>query len=248
MAATRKENTKDWRQSLLDWTAKQGRILTDEGKATEYYCSERGFPFESNELPHYHLERGDSHVVFRRWAALSSDAEQEKSPIVGAWSRPLFTGKWEHSTDNEETVYNIQTGSLFIDLRIPTSKPVSRWEKLLGDENNEQQGFISCCSSRQVLESMSDEDLRLYARQHVFAGYSVISQEKNNKMSNNNLPLCTRHHCIDWNYVSGKPRPRPNKWYIEGKYNDGKRPCNVWKEWSYATDENGQCYYWEKWE
>lgn len=125
---------------------------------------------------------------------------------------------------------------------------MSRWEKILGDENNEQQVVISTsCSSRQFLESMSDEDLRLYARQHVFAGYSVISHEKNNKMSNN-LPLCTRHHCIDWNYVSGKPRPRPNKWYIEGKNSNGKGPFNVWKEWSYATDENGQCYYWEKWE
>ncbi|KAL7425643.1 hypothetical protein ACHAXM_000461 [Skeletonema potamos] len=170
----------DWRQNLLDWTAKQGRILTDEGKAIRYYCSEQGFPFTSNELPHYHLERGDSHVVFHRWAeataaasgdshvvfhrwaeataAASSDADQEKSsPIVGAWSRPLFTGRWEHSTDREEIVYNIQTGSLFIDLRIPTSKPVSRWEKILGDENNEQQVVISTsCSSRQFLESMND--------------------------------------------------------------------------------------------
>jgi hypothetical protein len=159
---TRKENINDWRQTLLDWTAKQGRILTDEGKAIRHYCSERGFPFTSNELPHYHLERGDSHVVFQRWAeataAASSDADQEKSsPIVGAWRRPLFTGRWEHSTDREEIVYNIQTGSLFIDLRIPTSKPVSRWEKILGDENNEQQVVISTsCSSRQFLESMND--------------------------------------------------------------------------------------------
>mmetsp|Transcript_3811 Transcript_3811/g.4969 ORF Transcript_3811/g.4969 Transcript_3811/m.4969 type:complete len:106 (+) Transcript_3811:124-441(+) len=69
---TRKNDTDDWRTTLLGWTAKQGRILTDEGKATEHYCSERGFPFASNELPHYHLERGDSHQVFRRWAAAAS--------------------------------------------------------------------------------------------------------------------------------------------------------------------------------
>ena len=254
MATTPKKSTNtstsEWRQNLLDWTAKQGRILTDEGKATEHYCSERGFPFASNELPHYHLERGDTHQVFHRWAAeaaaaTASDQEETSSPIVGAWSRPLFTGKWEQSTDTEETVYNIQTGSLFIDLRIPTSKPVSRWENLLGGGDDG--------SSRQAFELMSDEDLRLYARQHVFAGYSVISNEKNNNNSihhkmSNNLPLCTRHHCIDWNYVSGKPRPRPNKWYIEGRNNNGKTPFHTWKEWSYATDENGQCYYWEKWE
>lgn len=261
-------NTSDeWRQTLLDWTAKQGRILTDEGKAIDHYCSERGFSFAPNELPHYHLERGDTHQVFHRWAvaaaAASSDQEEEEailsssSPIVGAWSRPLFTGKWEQSTDREETVYNIQTGSLFIDLRIPTSKPVSRWENLPvggGDDDDD--------SSRQAFESMSDEDLRLYARQHVFAGYSVISHERNNNNNSNsnnrmsnNLPLCTRHHCIDWNYVSGKPRPRPNKWYIEGRKNNNTNnngnntpPFHTWKEWSYATDENGQCYYWEKWE
>ena len=250
---TRKNDSDDWRTTLLGWTAKQGRILTDEGKATEHYCSERGFPFASNELPHYHLERGDSHQVFRRWAAAASSCNDQegKSPIVGAWSRPLFTGKWEHSTDNDEVVYNIQTGSLFIDLRIPMTKPVSRWENLLcGDNKNEGQ----IISSHQAFESMSDEDLRLYARQHVFAGYSVISQEKNNNNENNsnkmsnNLPLCTRHHCIDWNYVSGKPRPRPNKWYIEGRNINERTPFNTWKEWSYATDENGQSYYWEKWE
>jgi hypothetical protein len=59
---------------------------------------------------------------------------------------------------------------------------VSRWEKILGDENNEQQVVISTsCSSRQILESMSDEDLRLYARQHVFAGYSVFHMRKTTK-------------------------------------------------------------------
>lgn len=247
MATTTKitNTTNEWRQNLLDWTAKQGRILTDEGKATDHYCSERGFPFDANECPHYHLERGDTHSAFHRWAAAASDQEEISSPIVGAWSRPLFTGKWEQSTDMEETVYNIQTGSLFIDLRIPTSKPVSRWENLLG-------GGVE--SSRRAFELMSDEDIRLYARQHVFAGYSVVSNNdnnSNNKMKmNNNLPICTRHHCIDWNYVCGKPRPRPNKWYIEGRNNNnnGKTPFNTWKEWSYATDENGQCYYWEKWE
>ena len=239
----------NWQQTLLDWTAKQGRILTDEGKAIEHYCSERGFPFASNELPHYHLENGDSHDVFHSWAAEAASSssrldQEDHSPIVGAWSRPLFTGTWEHSTDKEETVYNIQTRSLFIDLRIPTGKPVERWENLLDGDNDRN------CSSRQAFEAMSDQDLRLYARQHVFAGYSVISQEKNsgNEEMSNNFPLCTRHHCIDWNYVSGKPRPRPNKWYIEGRNSSGKTSFHTWKEWSYATGENGQCYYWEKWE
>ena len=239
----------DWRDTLLDWTAKQGRILTDEGRANDYYCSERGFPFASNELPHYYLEKGNSHEIFHRWAEAaatntntpsSADKEQVKSPIVGVWSRPLFVGKWEYSTDKDEIVYNVQTASLFIDLRIPTGKP-SHWENLL---HNEKQITSSC----QFFEAMSDEDLRLYARQHVFAGYSIISREgnKNNKMSNN-LPLCTRHHCIDWNYVVGKPRPRPNKWYIEGE-STRNETFQTWNEWSFSTDNNGQSYYKETWE
>ena len=40
------------------------------------------------------------------------------------------------------------------------------------------------------------------------------------------------------------PRSRPNKWYVEVN----KETRNVWKEWSFATDENGQHYYWERWE
>ena len=244
-ATYRRQQQQQQQTLLLAWSAKQGRILTDEGKAVEYYCSERGFPFATTELPHYHLEKGDSHQVFHRWAAGDS-SRRRQSPIIGAWSRPLFVGKWEHSTNDEETVYNIQTATLFIDLRIPTSKPVSRWEKLLKKNNSD--GLPITFSSRQVLESMSNDDLRLYARQHVFAGYSVISQEKSDKEMNK-LPICTRHHCIDWNYVTGKPRPRPNKWYIEGKSShEENRPFNIWKEWSYATDDNGQCYYWERWE
>lgn len=29
----------------LDWSAKQGRILTDRGNALKYYSDENGFPF-----------------------------------------------------------------------------------------------------------------------------------------------------------------------------------------------------------
>ena len=31
----------------LDWSAKQGRILTDRGKALEYYSEKNGFPFSA---------------------------------------------------------------------------------------------------------------------------------------------------------------------------------------------------------
>lgn len=202
-------------------------------------CSSINTYWVWQELPHYHLERGDSNRMFLEWSK-EFLAKRTEFPIVGAWKRPLFSGKWEHSTDDDEVVFNIQTSTLFIDLRIPRSKPVRKWESMRPSIDNE------VGNSRQILESFSDHELRLYARQHVFGGISVLSTENTGK----SLPLCTRHHCIDWNYVRGKPRPRPNKWYIEGDHGyhvDGKT-FDTWKEWSYATDENGQCYYSERWE
>lgn len=253
-----------WQQHL-DWTAKQGRILTDSGNALQYYCEDNGFPFSHEELPHYHVERGDSNYVFRKWSQEAIQRQENPtqkyavdvaegvsattlhvSPIIGVWKRPLFTGKWEHSTEDDEIVYNVQTGTLFVDLRIPRSKSLLKWDMLgEGTTRNHITAGNSHHNSRQILESMSDDDLRLYARQHVFGGFSVLTME--DAKTNKGLPICTRHHCIDWNYIPGKPRPRPNKWFIEGK-NNGALPFEVWKEWSYATDENSQCYYWERWE
>mmetsp|Transcript_17436 Transcript_17436/g.37667 ORF Transcript_17436/g.37667 Transcript_17436/m.37667 type:complete len:434 (-) Transcript_17436:2550-3851(-) len=248
-------------QNHLNWTAKQGRILTDSGNAIRYYTKKNGFPFSLHELPHHYLEQGASRSMFRKWAkernALLSEEKINRktppvltlphgikatalqvSPIIGAWDRPLFAGKWEHSTNKEEIVYNIQTGTLFVDLRIPRSKPIRRWEKLRQAVNNPRQA-----NPRQALESMSEQELRLYARQHVFGGFSVLTVEQNKA----ERPLCTRHHCIDWNHIRGKPRTRPNKWYIESK-NNSSCPSNVWKEWSYSTDENAQSYYFETWQ
>jgi hypothetical protein len=37
---------------------------------------------------------------------------------------------------------------------------------------------------------------------------------------------------------------RPNKWWIDPQATTN----NVWKEWAYATDPNGQHYYCERWE
>lgn len=42
--------------------------------------------------------------------------------IAGAWRRPLFVGGWTHSDDTSEdgeTTFNLQTASVFIDMRIP---------------------------------------------------------------------------------------------------------------------------------
>jgi hypothetical protein len=199
------------RERHLDWTAKQGRILTANGRANEYFCQERGFPFEEDELPHYYLMRGDCDTSFPHLIS--------QPPICGAWSRAYFVGGWEYSSDQEETVYNVQTNTLFIDLRVPTTR-----KRLLP-------------STATSLSDYTVEHLKYYARQHVFCGFSVVSTEKQIERL-----VCVRHHCLDWNFV-GTPRSRPNKWWIE--MNDDS---NKWKEWAFATDDHGQHYYCEQWE
>ena len=211
--STTQANDDDHWRDHLGWSAKQGRILTDSGNALRYYSPENGFPFSPEELPHHHTERGDTHLAFHRWA------------------KEL---RWrEHTSNKDEITYNVQTGTLFVDLRIPLSKPIGRWEKLERVVINDR---------RQALESLSDQELRLSARQHVFGGFTFLATESKQP----GRPVATRHHCVDWNYIPGKPRPRPNKWYIECE--NTAAPTNRWKEWSYSTDENGQCYYYEIWE
>lgn len=253
---------------LLDWTAKQGRILTANGKATSYYIPERGYSFKPEELPHHYLLDGSSWETFSSWATsarkimsnrgeskeVSSSLQCEKShdilneagkksPICGAWYRPLFVGGWEHSTDAEERVYNIQTNTLFIDIRIPLCGR-RRFQSAYSSKNNPSDGITNPCTS---IEQLNDFECRCYARRHAFGGYTML---ENDTTTTTTRPVCTRHHCIDWNFV-GIPRPRPNKWFVEMKpiqtAGDSERPCESWKEWAFAKDDFGQHYYWERW-
>eukprot|EP00035_Acanthoeca_spectabilis_P000920 m.76279 g.76279 ORF g.76279 m.76279 type:complete len:349 (+) comp10513_c0_seq2:45-1091(+) len=193
-----------------NWSDKQGRILTGDGQITQLYTPERGFPFADEELPHHHLRNKTTTPAFRQWRKDGRTNEL----IAGAWCRPLFVGGWEHSDSTQEKVFNLQTRSLFIDIRIPQSSLVR---------------FRDHTS----LDTMSADELVLFAQRHAFAGYSVVSGSP---------PRCVRHHAIDWNYV-GAPRPRPNKWRIEmGRSGD------VWKEWGWPTDQFGQHVYMERWE
>lgn len=245
-ATNNNENNNSTKQRHLEWSEKQRRILTANDRAEVYYVASRGFPFTETELPHHYLLQGNAEAVFSEWKK-KSDNEQEKTTttttddvIVGAWRRPLFYGGWEHTTDQDETVYNLQSNTLFIDLRIPTTKA----------------NFFSGGSSNdiQCLEDMNKEQLALYARQHVFAGYSriVTRQEEGNENGKYYDHCCTRHYLIDWNFV-GVGRTRPNKWWIEKMPSSGGATAktNVWKEWGYATDDAGQhsyCERWERWE
>jgi hypothetical protein len=200
------------KKNHLGWTKKQGYVLSGGGKAESFYTAERGFPFVETDLPHYHLLKGDTHSTFR------PDLKAPNLIVAGAWSRSLFTGGWKYSSDKEESVYNVQTNNLFIDFRVPRSR----------------KKVFSVSNVSSLLE-LSPHELRLYARQHIFGGITVLNHEKDR-------PVATRHHFIDWNFV-GTPRPRPNKWWIE--VNDDN---SSWKEYAYATDDNGQHYYFEQWD
>jgi len=211
------------RKKIFNWTWKQGRILTCNGQATTFYTRERGFPFETDELPHHHLLANDTNEKFEEWIKEGEKEQKEKIPICGVYSRPIFVGGFEHSTNHDEVVYNVQTHSLFIDLRIPR----------LG---------MKLFQNVKGLDSMTHEDIKLYARRHVFAGYTRFVNGGKEENGVEQRPICTRHHCMDWNFV-GVPRPRPNKWYVE------LSPCgNTWKELAFAKDNYDQHYYWERWD
>ena len=68
------------RARWLDWSAKQGRILTGGEKVLDFFSAENGFPFDQSELPHFHLGCKDTHETFARWRR-----EDLSGPYVGAW-------------------------------------------------------------------------------------------------------------------------------------------------------------------
>jgi hypothetical protein len=204
---------------LLGWSAKQGRILTGGGRAESLYNAERGYPFDQSELPHHHLLHGTTRSQFRDWLAMGRTCEQ----LVGVWNRPLFTGGWDHSTDADEAVFNVQSRSIFVDLRVPTNRP--------------DFGGATC------VEDLTLEQMRLLARQHVFSGYTLPSLLRPREPM-----VCARHHAIDWNFV-GTKRTRPNKWRVELGPPSRANPeaAEQWKEWSFARDAHSQSYYMERW-
>ena len=257
----------------LDWSDQQRRILTDNGNAELWYSADRGYPFTIDELPHFYLsnerQRQQQHTIsttpttstreiFQKWKLEQQQRDQASHvlvmhPIVGIWERTLFYGGFECTTNHSEYTYNIQTPTLFIDLRIPKSRD----EILMSHPVND-------VTPIQSLHDMNLDQLRYYARQHIFAGYTKVQRGNTNSNDRStdrvSFPYsATRHHCLDWNYV-GIPRSRPNKWYIElplahpdncskqDAENDPMvRNIQQWKEWAYATNQYQQHYYCEYW-
>lgn len=219
----------------LDWSSKQGRILTFAGRAVEFYREDL---FTVDELPHYELNHGQAEETFRRWSADARTGralDARRAGIVGAWNRPLFLGRggFENTSDAVEHVFNMQSPGLFIDLRIPVRR------KALVNSSGSARGF----------SDLSDLELRYLARQHVFGGFSrIVAVDDSGTISRRGTRrfVCTRHHFVDWNYI-GHARNRPNKWYIEHPgLGSGLR--DVWMEHSFTNHfDTGQPYYSERW-
>lgn len=174
---------------LENWHVTQGRILTGDGLLLRR--SEQFSDFLPSDLPHYHLQRGSSREAFARWLKVG----RRSASIVGCWSRPLFAGGWQESTAQDTEAYNLQTPSLFIDMRFPIARPTAR------------------LASKRSLAECSADDLRVLARQHCFAGYSLPDFTPQKPFREGEV--ITRHHVIDWNFHPRFPRPRPNRWWIE---------------------------------
>lgn len=142
----------------MDWSSTQGYILFGGHKLLKF--SKLGVDYQEDDLPHYHLANRSTRGTFKRWHA----SGRRSFDIVGAWSRPLFSGGWKESTRHDTQAFNLQSPSLFIDMRFPTSRPTNLLQ------------------SRGCLEECTDLELRYLARQHCFSGYSLPSDEQNAKM------------------------------------------------------------------
>jgi hypothetical protein len=232
---------------LLDWSAQQGRVLTSEGEANDLYTKERGFGFQQNELPHYLKVRGEVRETFNSWRDELKEKQQQQQlqkpqqSLVGCWSRPLFASRWDNTTNKTEDCYNLQTSTLFIDLRLPVGRREYFRAAMLGEGRRRIRG----------LKDLTDFELRLFARVHVFSGFTLLNPNPRSSTSTTALlktddepmELYTRHHQIDWNFI-GAMRPRPNKWFAQFK--PGSR--DVWRESSYAKTREDESFYFERWE
>ena len=198
---------------LLQWSSKQGAILTGEGALLR--LSQPGEDYDESDLPHYHLRQRNTRQTFAAWL----EGNRRSLAVVGCWSRPLFAGGWQEDSDRETEAYNLQTPSIFVDMRFPLQRPT----ELLRS--------AGCTSTAQC----SPEQLRLLARQHCFAGYSLPGEAHPRTF--------TRHHIIDWNYHPSFPRPRPNRWFVQCSP-DGAS----FKEHSTVRDEDGVPVYFERWQ
>ena len=202
----------------MKWSAVQGHIVTGGGELVA--CTAEGRDFHKEELPHYHLQMRSTRKQFEAWL---QDPRCKSDLLCGCWSRPVFAGGWLHDSESMTEAFNLQTPSLFIDMRFPVDRPT---------EHLRQAGSVEACT---------DEELMQLAQQHCFAGYSLPSEGVQGGLDADK-PHFTRHHIIDWNFHPRFPRPRPNKWWVQVSP-DGQS----FKEFSFARNALSLPVYFEQW-
>eukprot|EP00428_Durinskia_dybowskii_P070974 CAMPEP_0170416172 /NCGR_PEP_ID=MMETSP0117_2-20130122/33013_1 /TAXON_ID=400756 /ORGANISM="Durinskia baltica, Strain CSIRO CS-38" /LENGTH=362 /DNA_ID=CAMNT_0010674217 /DNA_START=9 /DNA_END=1094 /DNA_ORIENTATION=+ len=138
----------DPNQHLISWGSVQSHILTGGGILEAH--SKLGVDYNEDDLPHYFLKKKIIRQTLLKWL----ENNNRSFDIVGAWERPLFSGGWDESTAHDTESFNLQSPSIFIDMRIPKARPTREIKK---------KGSLTACS---------DYDLRILARQHCFSGYS----------------------------------------------------------------------------
>ena len=137
--------------------------------------------------------------------------------IVGGYSRAVDIASASFQCDTSTRVIDIQTPSIFVDLRI-----------------NVGRGAVA---SADGFGSMSIADLeRLGAEQHCFAGITLVDTDVAGFQGS---PVGTRYHAIDY---QPPPRKNPNQWRIQTAWEQGG-----WVEWSARNDAFGQAAYIEHW-
>ena len=117
--------------------------------------------------------------------------------IAGAYSRPLMmqNANFFVQTESELNVVDLQTHSLFVDIRIPTDR---------------------LRTGAGSLAEMTPQALQDLARCHCFAGYSVVNYDI---AGYEGLPVCNRLHCIDWAPIDGEKNN--NQWRVQPVWDKG---------------------------
>ena len=134
------------------------------------------------------------------WDMFTKLMEHEKGGaeiIAGAYSRPLMmrNGSFFVETEAQVNVIDIQTHTVFVDLRVP----VGRFN-----------------TSARSLQELSMGELCALAKQQCFAGYSVVEHDIEGYEG---LPVCNRLHSIDWTPAVAR-RPN-NQWRIQTAFDKG---------------------------
>jgi len=204
----------DIKTEHLDWSSTQSHILTGNGLLNAKLLPGRDF-LDPDHLPHYYLRFRKSWEIFLSWLKENKRSDM----ITGCWNRTIFCGGWKESSDYDTDAFNLQTPSIFVDMRIPKTLPAAIFAL---------RGSLSACTLN---------ELQVLSRQHCFAGFTYPESSKSG-----HGPIFTRYHIIDWNYHPKFPRNRPNRWRAE--LNSDK---SSFKEYSVCVDDFGVPVYFERW-